>query len=134
MGHWSEACWSEVLGTTNTYMSTQIILPKSCHPELGASRRTIWYLHLCAYSSSLLALSLSQLFPCTCYIVDCKSSWLFISLLYLQLVDYILYLEILYINNRCTTCCASFPSNTRHVWSEAWADLVQGSEWKWPIG
>jgi len=96
------------LGTANAHMSIRIVSPKSCHPELGASGCAIWYARLRAYSSSLLALSLSRLLPYTCYIIDCEPSWLFISLLYLQLVDYILYIENSYINNRCATCCASF--------------------------
>jgi len=100
-----------LLGTANAHTSIWTVLLKSCHPELGASRCAIWYAHLRAYSSSLLALSLSRLLPYTCYIVDCEPSWLFISLLYLQLVDYILYIENSYINNRCATRCASFPSN-----------------------
>ena len=96
------------MGTANAHTSIRIILLKSCHPELGASGCTIWYARLRAYSCSFLALSLSRLFPCTRYIVDCEPSWLLISLLYLQLVDYMLYSENSYINNRCATRCASF--------------------------
>ena len=61
-----------VLGAANTYTSIRIVSSKSCHLELGASGCTIWYTHLRVYSSSFIALSLSQLPPCTCYIIDCE--------------------------------------------------------------
>ena len=49
----------------------------------------------------ILCLYMPRLLACTRYIVDCEPSWLLISLLYLQLVDYMLYSENSYINNRC---------------------------------
>ena len=59
----------------------------------------------------ILCLYMPRLLACTRYIVDCEPSWLLISLLHLQLVDYMLYSENSYINNRCAICCASFPHN-----------------------
>jgi len=59
----------------------------------------------------ILCLYMPRLLACTRYIVDCEPSWLLISLLHLQLVDYMLYSENSYINNRCAIRCASFPHN-----------------------